>query len=137
MPKPTGPLVVSWRDLAAEGLTYAEISRRYPKYTDDQVRHYCTGTAGRKLPGPIQGSRRWQGRNAWLQGDRSPNAELTTEQARAVLDDWDSDNNTWLTPGTVWAKRLGVSPSTIYMMRRGETWEHLNHTNQGRQPKRG
>ena len=137
MPKPSGPLVVSWRDLAAEGLTYAEIARRHPKYSDDQVRHYCMGTAGRKLPGPLQGSGRWRGRNAWLQGEHSPNAELTAEQAKAVLDDWDHARGRWLTPGTEWAKRLGVSPSTIYMLRRGETWEHLKHPNQGRRPKRG
>ena len=134
MPKPSGPLVVSWRDLAADGLTYAEIARRHPQYSDDQVRHYCMGTAGRKLPGPLQGSGRWRGRNAWLQGERSPNAELTAEQATAVLDDWDHERSRWLTPGTEWAKRLGVSPSTIYLLRRGETWEHLNHPNQGRRP---
>jgi hypothetical protein len=132
MPKPSGSLVVTWRDLAAEGFTYAKIARRYPEYSDDQVRHYCMGTAGRKLPGPIQGSGRWRGRNAWLQGERSPNAELTTAQARAVLDDWDAEGAKWLTSGTEWAKRLGVSPSTIYMLRRGETWEHLNHPNQRR-----
>jgi hypothetical protein len=132
MPKPSGSIVVSWRDFAAEGLTYAEIARRYPEYTDDQVRHYCMGTAGRKLPGPLQGSGRWRGKNAWLRGERSPNAELTATQARAVLDDWDTEGERWLTPGTEWAKRLGVSPSTIYMLRRGETWEHLNHPNQSR-----
>jgi hypothetical protein len=136
MPKPSGPLVVSWRDLAAEGLTYAEIARRHPQYSDDQVRHYCMGTAGRKLPGPLQGSGRWRGRNAWLQGESSPNAVVTTEQATAVLDEWDHERERWLTPGTEWAKRLGVSPSTIYMLRRGETWEHLQHPNQWRQPKR-
>ena len=132
MPKPSGSLVVSWRDLAAEGLTYAEIARRHPQYSEDQVRHYCMGTAGRKLPGPLQGSGRWQGRNAWLQWERSPNAELTTAQARAVLDDWDPERAAWLTPCTEWARRLGVSLSTIYMLRRGETWEHLNHPNQKR-----
>ena len=35
MPKPSGSLVVSWRDCAADGLTYAEIARRYP---DDRRR---------------------------------------------------------------------------------------------------
>jgi hypothetical protein len=29
-----------------------------------------------------------------------------------------------------------VSPSTIYMLRRGETWQHLEHPNQGRKPKK-
>jgi hypothetical protein len=132
MPKPSGALVVAWRDLAAEGQTYAEISRHHPDFSEDQVRHYCLGNAGRKLPGPLQTSGRWKGRNAWLQGERSPNAELTAEQVVAVLDDWDEERAAWATSGTEWARRLGVSPSTIYMLRRGETWEHLNHPNQGR-----
>ena len=49
-----------------------------------------------------------------------------------MLNDWDPERAAWLTPGTEWARRLGVSPSTIYMLRRGETWEHLNHPNQKR-----
>ncbi len=136
MAKPPGPLVVKWRDLASEGRTYAEIHRLYPEYTEDQIRHYCVGTAGRRLPGPLQRPGRWGGRNVWLQGENSPNSELTEEQARAVLDDWDEERETWGTPGTVWAERLGVSPSTIYMLRRGETWEHLEHPNQGRKKRR-
>lgn len=136
MAKPPGPLVVKWRDLAADGMTYAEIHRRHPEYTEDQIRHYCVGTAGRRLPGPLQRPGRWKGRNAWLQGDNSPNSELTEEQARAVLDDWDEEKGDWKTPGTIWAETLGVSPSTIYMLRRGETWEHLRHPNQGRSRRR-
>ena len=132
MAKPSGALIVSWRDLAAGGLTYTEIARRHSQYSEDQVRHYCMGTAGRKLPGPLQSPGRWRGCNAWLQGESLPNAELTAQQARAMLDDWDTERAAWVTPGTEWARRLGVSPSTIYMLRRGETWEHLNHPNQKR-----
>jgi len=35
-----------------------------------------------------------------------------------------------------WARRLNVSPSTVYMLRRGETWAHLEHPNQGRKPRK-
>ncbi len=136
MPKPPGPLVVKWRDLAAEGRSYAEIARRYPKYSADQVRHYCLGTSGKKLPGPLQEPGRWNGRNVWLQGEKSPHAELTRKQALAVLDDWDEEQDRWGMTGTQWAKKLKVSASTIHMLRRGETWRHLEHPNQGRRPKR-
>lgn len=132
MPKPPGALVVKWRDLAASGLTYAEIQRRFPKYTADQVRHYCLGTTGKKLPGPLQRPGRWNGSNVWLQGERSPHASLTEEQVRMVLDDWDDERGRWRTSGTEWARRLEVSPSTIHMLRRGETWQHLGHPNQGK-----
>jgi hypothetical protein len=135
MPKPAGALVVKWRDLAEEGHSYAEIQRRFPGFTVDQVRHYCMGHAGRKLPGPIQKSGRWNGRNVWLQGERSPHAELTREQAIQILEDWDEEKDDWGTAGSVWAERLGVSPSTVYMLRRGETWLHLKHPNQGRRPR--
>lgn len=134
MPKPPGPLVVKWRDLAAEGRSYAEIARRYSKYSADQVRHYCLGTSGKKLPGPLQKPGRWKGRNVWLQGEKSPHAELTRAQALSVLNDWDEEKNRWGTSGTEWAKKLKVSASTIHMLRRGETWQHLEHPNQGRKP---
>lgn len=132
MPKPPGALVVQWRDLAASGCTYAEIQRRHPEYTADQVRHYCLGTAGKKLPGPLQKPGRWEGSNVWLRGESSPHAELSEEQVLEVLDDWDEDAGDWGTSGAEWARRLGVSPSTIHMLRRGETWQHLDHPNQGR-----
>ena len=136
MPKPPGALVVKWRDLAEEGYLYAEISRMYPEYSVDQIRHYCLGHTGRHLPGPIQRVDRWYGSNVWLRGSNSPHAELTEDQARKVLDDWDEETGRWGTPGAEWARRLKVSPSTIYMLRRGETWQHLEHPNQGRKRKR-
>ena len=132
MPKPPGTLVVKWRDLAEEGYLYAEISRMYPEFSVDQIRHYCLGHTGRHLPGPIQRVDRWYGSNVWLRGSNSPHAELTEVQARKVLDDWDEEVGRWGTPGAEWARRLKVSPSTIYMLRRGETWQHLEHPNQGR-----
>jgi hypothetical protein len=136
MPKPPGALVVKWRDLAEEGYLYAEIARMYPEYSVDQIRHYCLGHTGRKLPGPIQRVDRWYGSNVWLRGSNSPHAELTEDQARKVLDDWDNEAGRWRTPGAEWARRLKVSPSTIYMLRRGETWQHLEHPNQGRKRKK-
>ncbi|MCG6990082.1 MAG: hypothetical protein LJF06_18215 [Gemmatimonadetes bacterium] len=136
MPKPPGALVVKWRDLAEEGYLYAEISRMYPGYSVDQIRHYCLGHTGRNLPGPIQRVDRWYGSNVWLRGSNSPHAELTEDQARKVLDDWDEEVGRWGTPGAEWARRLKVSPSTIYMLRRGETWQHLEHPNQGRKRKK-
>ncbi len=135
MPRPPGALIVKWRDLAAEGMSYASIARRFPDYTAHQVRHYCLGHTGRKLPGRLQEPGRWNGHNVWLQGERSPHSELTREEALAVLEDWDEDVGAWKTSGTEWARRLGVSPSTIHMLRRGETWEHLDHPNQGRKRK--
>jgi hypothetical protein len=122
--------------MAEEGHSYADIQRQFPEFTADQVRHYCMGHAGRRLPGPIQPAGRWQGKNVWLQGERSPHAELTREQAVAILEDWDEERARWLTSGAEWAERLGVSASTIYMLRRGETWTHLNHPNQGRRVRR-
>jgi hypothetical protein len=136
MPKPPGALVVKWRDMAEEGQSYAEIQRQFPDYTPDQVRHYCMGHAGKKLPGPIQPAGRWNGSNVWLRGERSPHAELTESQARRILDDWDEERDRWGTAGAEWAERFGVSPSTVYMLRRGETWEHLKHPNQGKSPRR-
>lgn len=133
MPKPPGALVVKWRDLAASGWTYARIHREHPQYTADQVRHYCLGTTGKKLPGPTQSPGRWNGRNVWLQGESSPHAELSKEQAMAVLDDWDEERGDWGMSGAEWARRLKVSASTVHMLRRGETWQHLEHPNQGRQ----
>lgn len=135
MPKPPGPLVVAWREQAQAGRSYAEIAREHPKYSADQVRHYCMGNSGKDLPGPLQQPGRWLGRNVWLQGERSPHSELTLEQALAVLDDWDDERDRWKTPGSEWAHRLNVAPSTIHMLRRGETWRHLKHPNQGRRPK--
>lgn len=135
MPKPPGSLVVKWREMADAGKSYAEISRRYSKYSADQVRHYCLGTSGKDLPGPLQKPGRWNGRNVWLQGERSPHSELTVKQVTAVLDDWDEEKDRWGTAGSEWARKLKVSPSTIHMLRRGETWRHLEHPNQGRRPK--
>lgn len=132
MPKPPGALVVKWRDLAEAGWTYAEIHRKYEEFTADQVRHYCLGTTGKRLPGPTQKPGRWEGSNVWLRGERSPHSELDEQQVRKVLDDWDEERGDWGTSGAEWARRLKVSPSTIHMLRRGETWRHLGHPNQGR-----
>jgi hypothetical protein len=107
-----------------------------PEFSVDQVRHYCLGHTGRKLPGPIQRVDRWYGSNVWLRGENSPHAELNIKQARKILDDWDEKNDSWKLSGAEWARKLGVSPSTIYMLRRGETWKHLEHPNQGRKPKK-
>ncbi|MCA9736102.1 MAG: hypothetical protein R3E98_08275 [Gemmatimonadota bacterium] len=136
MPRPPGALVVRWRDMAAEGKSYAEISRRFPKYSADQVRHYCLGNSGASLPGPRQEPGRWGGHNVWLQGEKSPHAEMSKAQALRVLNDWDEKKDAWRRSGAEWAEKLGVSPSTIHMLRRGETWKHLEHPNQGRKPKR-
>lgn len=135
MSRPPGALVEQWRNLAAAELSYAEIARRYPAYSVDQIRHYCLGTSGRHLPGPLQAPGRWKGRNVWLQGERSPHAALTMEQALGILDDWDEDGDRWGTSGSEWARRLGVSSSAIHMLRRGDTWRHLQHPNQGRRPR--
>ena len=137
MAKPPGALVVKWRDLANKGETYAAIARQYPEYSADQVRHYCMGTSGAKLPGKLQRAGRWNGRNVWLQGESSPHAELSLEQVLEILDDWDEDKDRWKTSGAEWARQLKVAPSTIHMLRRGDTWQHLEHPNQGRKPKRG
>jgi len=136
MPRPADNLVVKWRQLAEEGYLYAEIARMHPDFSVDQVRHSCLGHTGRKLGGPIQRVDRWYGSTVWLRGENSPQAELTAKQAQRVLDDWDEKADGWKSAGAVWARKLGVSPSTIYMMRRGETWKHLEHPNQGRKPKR-
>jgi hypothetical protein len=136
MPKPPAGLVVKWRDLAEEGYLYAEIARMNPEFSVDQVRHYCLGHTGRKLPGPIQRVDRWYGSNVWLRGENSPHSELGVEQAVAALDDWDEDADRWGMSGAEWARKFRVSPSTIYMLRRGETWKHLDHPNQGRKPKK-
>jgi len=137
MPKPSDTLVVKWRQLAEQGYLYAEVARMHPDFSVDQVRHYCLGHTGRRLPGPIQRVDRWYGSNVWLRGENSPHAELTTKQAHRVLDDWDEKADRWKSSGANWGRKLGVSPSTIYMLRRGETWKHLEHPNQGRRPKRG
>lgn len=136
MPKPPAALVVKWRDLAEEGYLYAEIARMHPEYSVDQVRHYCLGHTGRNIPGPVQSVDRWYGSNVWLRGENSPHAELTEEQAKDVLDDWDEEADRWGKSGAEWARELGVSPSTIYMLRRGETWKFLDHPNQGRKSKK-
>jgi hypothetical protein len=136
MPKPPGDLVVKWRELAEEGYLYAEIARMYSKYSVDQVRHYCLGHTGRDLGGPVQRVDRWYGSNVWLRGVNSPHSRLSEAQVRRVLDDWDEEADRWKTPGAKWARKLKVSPSTIYMLRRGETWGHLNHPNQGRKPRK-
>ena len=136
MPRPDGPLVVKRRKLAEAGFLYAEIARMHPEFTVDQVRHYCLGHVGRKLGGPIQRVDRWYGSNVWLRGENSPHAELTVKQAQRVLNDWDEKADRWKSSGVAWGRKLGGSPSTIYMLRRGETWKHLEHPNQGRKPKR-
>ena len=136
MPKPDSKMVVKWRQLAEDGYLYAEISRMNPGFSVDQVRHYCLGHTGRKLPGPIQRVDRWYGSNVWLRGENSPHAELNIKQARKILDDWDEKNDSWKLSGAEWARKFGVSPSTICMLRRGETWKHLEHPNQGRKPKK-
>ena len=135
MARPPAALIIKWRDLAESGGTYAWIQREYPQYSVDQVRHYCQGTTGRKLPGPTQKSGRWGGRNPWLEGERSPHARLSAEQAIEILDDWDEEKDDWATAGAEWGRRLGVSSSTIHMLRRGEIWKHLDHPNQGRKPR--
>ena len=136
MPRPPDDLVVKWRELAEEGYLYAEIARRYSRFSVDQVRHYCLGHTGRKLGGPVQRVDRWYGSNVWLRGENSPHSELTIKQAQRVLDDWDEKNDRWKRSGADWARKFKVSPSTIYMLRRGETWKHLEHPNQGRKPKK-
>ncbi len=136
MARPTDTLVVKWRNLAEAGYLYAEIARMNPEFSVDQVRHYCLGHTGRDLPGPIQRVDRWYGSNVWLRGENSPHALLTAGQAKKVLTDWDEKADRWKTAGAEWARKLGVSPSTILMLRRGETWQHLNHPNQGRKPKK-
>jgi hypothetical protein len=135
MPRPDGPLVVKWRDLAEEGYLYAEISRMYPGHSVDKVRHYCIGNTGRQYGGPIQQVDRWYGSNVWARGEKAPKAALTAKQALRILDDWDEKAGGWKASGPTWARKFGVSPSTIFMLRRGETWKHLNHANQGRKPK--
>ena len=136
MAKPDAPLVRVWRDLAEEGFLYAEISRMHPAFSVDQVRHYCLGHTGRKVGGPIQKVDRWYGSNVWLRGANSPHARLTDKQATRALNDWDEKADRWRKSGADWARKLGVSPSTIYMLRRGETWKFLDHPNQGRKPKK-
>ena len=136
MPKPDGALVVKWRKLAEDGYLYAEIARMHPRFSIDQVRHYCLGNTGRDLPGPIQRVDRWYGSNVWLRGENSPHARLGATQAKKVLDDWDEKADRWKSSGAAWARKLGVSHSTILMLRRGETWQHLEHPNQGRKPKK-
>ena len=136
MPRPTKTQIVKWRQLAEQGYLYSEIARMDPKFSVDQVRHYCLGHTGRKAGGPIQRVDRWYGSNPWLQGENSPHAQLTARQAQRILDDWDEKADRWKTQGAKWARKFGVSPSTIYMLRRGETWQHLEHPNQGRTPKK-
>lgn len=132
MPKPSGAVVIIWRDLAQEGYTYAEIARKFPDYTVNQIRHYCLGNTGAKLPGPIQKSGRWKGRNVWLQGEKSPHAGMSKAQAVEVLEDWDRDRKRWKHSASYWAETLGVSPSAIQQLRRGDTWRHLEHPHQRR-----
>ena len=136
MPRPDQALVLKWRDLAEDGYLYSEIARMQEGYSSDQVRHYCLGHVGRDIGGPIQRVDRWYGSNVWLRGDNSPHAELTQRQATRILDDWDEDAGRWKSSGATWARKLGVSPSTVYMLRRGETWRHPDHPNQGRKPKK-
>jgi hypothetical protein len=137
MAKPTAAEVIQWRDRAEDGYTYAEIARDFPEYTVNQIRHYCLGNTGKKLPGPIQKSGRWKGRNVWLQGDKSPHAGMSKKQALEVLEDWDEENGRWRRPASYWAEQLGVSPSAIQQLRRGDTWAFLEHPNQKRSRRPG
>jgi hypothetical protein len=113
--------VIIWRDLAQEGYTYAEIARKFPDFTVNQIRHYCLGNTGAKLPGPIQESGRWQGSNVWLRGEKSPHAGMSKEKALEVLEDWDRARGRWIHSAAFWAEELGVSPSAIQQLRRGDT----------------
>ncbi len=131
-PKPTAATVVKWRQMAEAGHTYAAIQRKYPRYTVNQIRHYCLGNTGRKLPGPLQEPGRWRGRNVWLQGEKSPHAAMTESQALQVLNDWDDAKGWWAHSAAYWAKVFKVSPSAIQQLRRGDTWTYLEHPNQGR-----
>ncbi len=135
MARPPAALIIKWRDLAESGWTYAKIQREYPRYSANQVGHACQGNTGRKLPGPTQKADRWGGKSPWLAGERSPHARLTKEQVIEILDDWDEERDGWGTSGAKWARRLGVSVSTIHMLRRGQNWKHLDHPNRGRQPR--
>ena len=117
-PRPSESLILRWRKLAEEGYLYSEIRRLYPEHSQHQIRHYCLGNVGKHVAGPIQQADRWYGSNVWLRGERSPHAQLSEKQARMVLKSSES--------GAKLAKRLGVSSSTIYMLRRGETWKHLH-----------
>lgn len=121
MARPTEKTVFKWRKLAAKGLLYSEIQRMpayRDKFTSNQIRHYCMGRCGRDMPGPLATAHRWGGTNPWLQGSESPQARLSEAEAKRVL-------KTPRISGATWAKRLDVSPSTIYMLRRGVTWKHL------------
>ena len=118
MARPNARTVVKWRELAAEGKLYAEIQRKYPEHTVDQVRHYCMGHCGKDIGGPIATVDRWNGSNVWLRGSRSPHSKLSEADAKRVL-------KFRRKKGTEWARELDVSASTIYMLRRGETWKHL------------
>ena len=131
MAKPPLPLIVQWRDLAQEGRYYTDIAKDFPDYTASQVRHYCLGNSGAKAPGPIQGRRRSLD-NPWLQGEKSPHALLEEKQVRDVLADWDDDKGYWRNSARHWGRLLGVSPSTILAIRRGDIWKHLSHPNAGR-----
>ena len=131
MARPPLALIVKWRDLAQEGRFYTDIAKDYPDYTRSQIRHYCLGHSGAKAPGPLQKRRRWLD-NPWLQGEKSPQALLDEKQVRDVLGDWDDDKGYWGNAAGHWAKLLQVSRSTILAVRRGDTWQHLKHSNAGR-----
>ena len=132
MGKPyTDEMAVLWRNMAANGMNYAEIARKFYGYSRNQVRHVCVGNCKLDLPGPVQKLNRFK-HNPWLRGSNHPNATITEEQALAILDDWDEERGRWRTMGKVWAHRFGIATSTVYMIRRGESWRHLNHPNQGR-----
>ena len=131
MAKPTGAIVIIWRDLAQEGYTYAEIARKFPDFTVNQIRHYCLGNTGASLPGPIQES----GRLAWKKclAARREVPSCRDVQRRMpcrVLEDWDASRNRWKHSAAFWAEELDVSPSAIQQLRRGDTWKHLDHPNQ-------
>lgn len=115
--RPTDKQIVRFREMAESGKLYTDIQRQYPQFTVDQVRHCCLGHTGKDVGGPIQEVGRWDGSNVWLRGDASPHARLTEAQAKKVLRSKKK--------GADLAREFGVAASTIYMLRRGETWKHL------------
>lgn len=61
---------------------------------------------------------RRKGRARYLRGERNGQARLTAAQVRAIRRSAES--------ARVWAKRLGISPTTINHARYGRSWKWLN-----------